>query len=426
MKCPQCGLEVEDDTLFCPKCGTPIPTKPKNSSEEAEDLMKRVRAASDAADEAKSQTRAAESAGVEPTAAGYQAGPVPPSGAASSYGTSEVPPNAGQYDAGQNDGGPYGAGPVPPEYGGASPAPQESKAPLVLGIVGLVLSVIGLFPVGLVLCIIGLVLGRKLSPQNAKAPRILNIIGLIISGLLLVITLIIGGMVIAFLPQIIEEMEDAGYPTSASTSSLNSNSSSSSSSSNSSSSNKNYGDVSLPSSVLTVDQVMNGDGATLVNWLDSNGYTLVSSDDAAWISSDYDVIFSAHVADMSKDDTVAPGAVSDIAPAKTNDYYFDFFVSEAQGSPQEIMSTLNGMTVEKSYVREDTDYGYTTIYQRCTNKAGDVCYVIGSFSEDYVDIEMYSVGAAQTSGYQTIIEDMFTDTASSASSVPSSSRQLTA
>ena len=121
-------------------------------------------------------------------------------------------PTTGQYAGAQQYGQPagqYGSAPIPPNAyaagtgAGAAAGAQVSGTPFVLAIVALVTSLLGLFPVGITLAIIALVMNSKQKKRGEFSTKqtpttIMSIISLIVSAIVLVFTIMIGGFLAAY------------------------------------------------------------------------------------------------------------------------------------------------------------------------------------------------------------------------------------
>ena len=128
MQCPKCGTELASGALCCPECGEAVPDEVVGNNSPT-DLTYNGATYADSAD----------------------------------YGTSDHA---------------YAAAQPPVENA------TQSGAPLVLGIVGLVLGITLVFsPIGLALCIVGLAIGAK---SKSTGPKALNIVGIVISSLAMV------------------------------------------------------------------------------------------------------------------------------------------------------------------------------------------------------------------------------------------------
>ncbi len=114
--------------------------------------------------------------------------------------TQQMPYGSGQADYQVPQGGPY-APPTGQSYGYAQPPMQEpSKAPFVLSIIALVLSILGLFPISIVLAIIALVMNSGQKKRGEVSTKqtpttIMSVISLVFSVLMAIFTAIVGGAI---------------------------------------------------------------------------------------------------------------------------------------------------------------------------------------------------------------------------------------
>ena len=115
--------------------------------------------------------------------------------------TQQMPYGSGQPDYQAPQGGPYAPPTGQQSYGYTQPPMQEpSKAPFVLSIIALVLSILGLFPISIVLAIIALVMNSGQKKRGEVSTKqtpttIMSVISLVFSVLMAIFTAIVGGAI---------------------------------------------------------------------------------------------------------------------------------------------------------------------------------------------------------------------------------------
>ncbi len=224
MRCPNCNVEVPDNTKFCMNCGKPLPQDQTqdiraqetqsiqgNDPFEPTQRMEQPQNAQDPAQRVNQQYQQAQTQqipqGQQPQ---YQQGQ-----------TQQMPPQ-GQYQQAPVQG-----------------AQQPSIAPFVLSIIALVLSLLGLFPVSLILAIIALVMNSKQKKRGELSTKqtptfVMSIISLVISVIMAICTIVLGGAI--WLAVMNGDFNTKSYSSSYTTSKNASSSSSKSSASSKSSS----------------------------------------------------------------------------------------------------------------------------------------------------------------------------------------------
>lgn len=212
MICPNCHAEVNESQAFCGNCGTPLSS---------------ARAQTDpfASSSASGTTQGTQYAG------GYQqpvevvAEPIPNSaGSQQPYGTPQQPYTSTSQQSGY--GTSYQQGPTPYQQGGYGQQPV-SNAPFGLAIAALVCSLLGLFPIGVVLAIVALVMNSNQKKSGVVTTKqtptfVMSVISLVVSALVALTVFVLGAAVVA-------TMESGNYIESTPSSSLTSNPSTSSS-----------------------------------------------------------------------------------------------------------------------------------------------------------------------------------------------------
>lgn len=240
MICPNCNAEISDSMKFCENCGVALPastTQQPNVAPQGESPYGQPSGEQQFGQQAEQPYGAQ-----QPSEQVYDA--QQPAGqpyGANQYGYQQPgqPYDAQQY--GQQP-GQSGAAPTPPgvyttSYGAG---PAVSSTPFVLAIIALVTSLLGLFPVSLVLAIVALVLnsGQKKRGEfsTKQTPTtVMSIISLVVSVFVLVAAIMLGGMFAAFVASEGTSASTSDRPSVSATASSSTKSSSASSASASSS-----------------------------------------------------------------------------------------------------------------------------------------------------------------------------------------------
>ena len=212
MICPNCHAEVSDSMKFCENCGSALPASSEQPPEAFSPNADQQQIPSQPESHMRTTDPYANAQHFDQQPYGsydntQQYGQQPPSDYGNSQPFEQQPPSDygnsqpfGQQPANQ----PYSAPPMPGAYTptGAG-SPQPSSAPFVLSIIALVTSLLGLFPVSIILAIIALVMnsGQKkrgeLSTKQSST-TIMSIISLVISAIMLILTIMVGGFVAAY------------------------------------------------------------------------------------------------------------------------------------------------------------------------------------------------------------------------------------
>jgi len=219
MICPNCHAEVSDSMKFCENCGSALPA----STEQAQNAYP----SDDFQQQGSAQPPIQPSSQMRTTdpyadAAHFDQQPTSTYGDAPQFGqplTGEYAetqqfgqqttgygdaPQFGQQVAGQPYAVPTTPTPTPPGvYAPANTGPQPSITPFVLAIIALVTSLLGLFPVSIVLAIIALVMNSGQKKRGELSTKqtpttIMSVISLVISVLMLILTIMIGGLIAAY------------------------------------------------------------------------------------------------------------------------------------------------------------------------------------------------------------------------------------
>ena len=195
MICPNCNAQVSDSMNFCENCGAALP---KDNAPQ-QDFQ------SFDAQQPSTQSPGAQDSDQWSAAQSYD-------DQQSSYSSpyAQQPYEAPQYAQQPYDAQQTGGSPTPPGVyagsggSGAGASAQVSVAPFVLAIIALVTSLLGLFPVSIILAIIALVMnsGQKKRGEfsSKQTPTtIMSVISLVISVIFLILTIMVGGFVMAYL-----------------------------------------------------------------------------------------------------------------------------------------------------------------------------------------------------------------------------------
>ena len=185
MICPSCNTEIPDGMNFCENCGAPL----------------RADSAQQVVEPQGQQT--------------YQQSYSSPQGGPAYSSPYDAQPAGQPYDSQQygqqNAGDPYGAQQpgAAPTYPGVYAAPgatgaQVSNTPFVLAIIALVTAFLGLFPVSLVLGIVALSMNSAQKKRGEfstkqKPTTVMAIISLVVTGLVLVTSIVFGGILAAYM-----------------------------------------------------------------------------------------------------------------------------------------------------------------------------------------------------------------------------------
>lgn len=239
MICPNCHAETGNDVRFCENCGTPLQDIANAAAAQQTQQMPSQGFTGNAGD----TTQLIPPQGFTGDNGGATQ-QIPPQGYAGGSGvqqTQQMPYSAGSAagsgfganpNAGQPYNQPYGqtygqppAQPGQPTAYGASQQ-QVSIAPFVLAIIALVVSLLGLFPISIILAIIALVMNSGQKKRGEVSTKqtptfVMSLISLIISALMLIFTIMVGGLVWAALEsgeidELVDEIESADISVSAS------------------------------------------------------------------------------------------------------------------------------------------------------------------------------------------------------------------
>lgn len=237
MICPNCNAEISDSMKFCENCGVALPAsdaQQPNATFQSESPYGQPNGEQQFGQQPADQQYGADQYGYQSYGDSYGA----PQGEYT-YQQSGQPYDAQQY--GQQPGQP-GAAPTPPgvytaSYGAGA---AVSSTPFVLAIIALVTSLLGLFPVSLVLAIVALVLnsGQKKRGEfsTKQTPTtVMSIISLVVSVFVLIAAIMLGGLFAAYVASEGTSASTSAGPSVSATASSSAKSSSASSASASSS-----------------------------------------------------------------------------------------------------------------------------------------------------------------------------------------------
>ena len=239
MICPNCNAVVSDSVKFCENCGAALPTSDiaQDATISADDTTATLAQEADElsfpqSDSAQTSAYTAQLSGDsltsgEATLNSAAQGETPSDQPYGSYDSTQQfeqqapsQPSAGSQQTWQQPTDqPYadtqqtwqqptdqqGFSSNPPGvYAPADTGTQASTAPFVLAIIALVTAFLGIFPVSIVLAIIALVMNsnqKKRGEFSTKqgSTKVMSIISLVVSGLMLIATIAIGGMVATYL-----------------------------------------------------------------------------------------------------------------------------------------------------------------------------------------------------------------------------------
>ena len=214
MICPNCHAEVSDSMKFCENCGSALSanTEQTQNAYSSQDFQQQspVQPPTRPSSQMRTTDPYADAAHFDqqpPSAYGdaqqFGQPPTDEYTETQQFGQQATDYNDTQQFGQQTTGQPY-ATPTPPDvYAPAGTSPQPSIAPFVLAIIALITSLLGLFPVSIVLAIIALVMnsGQKKRGQlsTKQTPTtIMSVISLVISALMLVLTIMMGGLIAAY------------------------------------------------------------------------------------------------------------------------------------------------------------------------------------------------------------------------------------
>ena len=199
MICPNCRTEVSDSMKFCENCGAALPA----SNAQPQDAF-----SPNASQQQNPTQPASHMRTTDPYADAPQFDQQPSGTYADAPQFGQQPINQPYADVPQSgqqvNSQPYAAPTSPGTYAPVNTSPQPSSAPFVLAIIALVTSILGLFPISIILAIIALVMnsGQKkrgeLSTKQSPT-TIMSIISLVISAIMLVLTIMVGGLMVAYL-----------------------------------------------------------------------------------------------------------------------------------------------------------------------------------------------------------------------------------
>ena len=195
MICPKCNAQVDDSMRYCEYCGAALPASSAQQPVTPQQDGATYQQPNDAQQQVNRPYDVQQTAAQPVDAQGYAQQPTgQPYDAQQPYGAEQF----GQQ--------PYGAPPASPGVyatpNGASA--QASSTPFVLAIIALVTGFLGIFPVSIVLAIVALVKNsgqRKRGEFSTKQTptTVMSVISLVVSAIMLVLTLMLGGFVAAYL-----------------------------------------------------------------------------------------------------------------------------------------------------------------------------------------------------------------------------------